>query len=96
VLSEAIITSITTAVENVTSAWAKERKMAERDSRRARREAERREKAAAAKLAADAKPERAKNTVVGSGVLHREIEAAAAESMHSIKDLTVMSPQNAP
>jgi hypothetical protein len=95
VLSKAIITSITTAVENVTGAWAKQRKAEERDKRRAHRELERREKAAA-KLAADGKPERAKNTVVGSGILHQEIEAAAAESMRSIKDLTVLSPQNDP
>jgi hypothetical protein len=96
VLSKAIVNSIMTVVENVTGAWAKKRKAEERDSRRARREAERREKTAAAKLAADAKPERTKNTVVGTGVLHHEIEAAAAESLSSIKDLTVLSPQNDP
>jgi len=92
VLSKAIVNGITTAVENVTGAWAKERKAEERDRHRARREAQRREKAAAAA----AKPERAKNTVVGSGVLYQEIEAAAAESMRPVKDLTVLSPQNDP
>jgi hypothetical protein len=90
VLSEEIITSITTAVENVTGAWAKQRKAEERDRRRAHRELGRREKAAAAK------PKCAKNTVVGSGILHHEIEDAAADSLRSIKDLTVLSPQNDP
>jgi hypothetical protein len=70
VLSEAIVNSITTAVENVTGAWAKQRKAEERDRHRAHREAEKREKAAAAA----AKPEPPKNTVVGTGVLYREIE----------------------
>jgi hypothetical protein len=36
------------------------------------------------------------STVVGSGVLYQEIEAAAAESMRPVKDLTVLSPQNDP
>ena len=90
VLSEEIITSITAAVETVTGAWAKRRKAEERDRRLALRALERREKAAAAK------PERAKNSVVGTGILHREIEAAAAASRRSIKDLTVLSPQNDP
>jgi hypothetical protein len=90
VLEEDIITSITTAVENVTSPWAKERKAEARDSSRARRKLERYQKAAAAK------PERAKNTVVGSGTLHHEIETAAVQALCSIKHLTVLSPQNDP
>ena len=51
--------------------------------------------AAAAKAAAAA-PKRPKNEIVGSGVLHHELAAAAVASKLAIKNLTVLSPQNDP
>ena len=90
VLDRAIGEAIAVAVGTITGPWSKQQKAQERNDRRAI-ERYRREVAAAA-----AKPERPKNTVVGSGVLYREIEAAAAASGSSIKALTVLSPKNDP
>jgi hypothetical protein len=87
VLERTIAEAIGTAVDSVTGSWAKRRKAEERNDRRAV-ERYRREVAAAA---AAAKPARVKNAVIGSGVLYREIEAAAAACGHSIKELTVLS-----
>jgi hypothetical protein len=80
-------------VEQVTAAWAKSRKAQQREKERDRREHERRMNAVVAELA---EPKRAKNSVVGSGLLHHEIDTAAACGGYEIKDLTVLSPQNDP
>lgn len=82
--------SFVEAIDYVTANWARSSKAQEREEERARRESEKRQKAAAAP------PKRARNEIVGSGVLHQEIEAAAAGSLSSIKDLTVLSPKNDP
>jgi hypothetical protein len=77
--------SLLEALNYVTAHWARSEKAQEREEERARRESEKRQKGAAAK------PKRVKNIVVGSGVLHQEIEEAAAGSPWSINDLTVLS-----
>lgn len=78
------------ALNYVTANWARSEKAQDREEERARRESEKRQKAAAAP------PKRAKAEIVGSGVLHQEIAAAAEGSLCSIKDLTVLSPNKDP
>jgi hypothetical protein len=82
--------AFTDALNSVTATWAKSTKAQEREEERARRASVERQKAAAAE------PKRAKSAVVGSGVLYREIEAAAADAACSIRGLTVLAASNDP
>jgi DNA topoisomerase VI subunit B len=77
------------ALHYVTAHWARTEEAQERAMEREERESQRRVREAA-------KPKRERSEVVGSGVLHKEIAAAAAKSGWSINELTVLSPSNDP
>jgi hypothetical protein len=84
--------AFTEALNSVIAHWAKSTKAQKREEERARRESEKRLKAAVA----ESKRAKAKATIVGSGVLYREIAAAVANAACSIKDLTVLAASNDP